>query len=84
MDSICTNDRQAWHTIQKELEDIGITAAAFDANKAFIFEWFINAISSGAFEERSWDDSLTTRPSLEQVSRGTLISLLANTWFSMV
>jgi hypothetical protein len=82
-DSLCTNDKQVWHTIRKELEDIGITVAAFDANKAFIFEWFMNAISSGAFEERSWDDSPTARPSLEQASRGTLISTLDSIWFSI-
>ena len=27
MDSICTNDKQVWRTIRKELEDIRITVA---------------------------------------------------------
>jgi hypothetical protein len=54
------NDKQAWRTIRKELEDIGITVAAFDANKHFIFEWFTNAIANGAFEEQSFDDPPTT------------------------
>jgi hypothetical protein len=70
-DSLCTNDKQVWRTIRKELEDIGITIAAFNANKAFIFEWFMDAISSGAFEERLWDDSST---------RG-ILSSLAHTRF---
>jgi hypothetical protein len=61
-DSLCTNDKQVWHTIRKELEDIGITDSAFDANKDFISEWFLNTIRSGAFEERSWGDSQTAEP----------------------
>ena len=62
MDSFRTNDREFWHTIQKELEDIGITVAAFNANKDFIFEWFLNAVRSGAFEELSSDDSPIAEP----------------------
>ena len=61
-DSIRMNDKQVWNTIGKELEDIGITVAAFNANKDFIFEWFSNAIRSGAFEERSLDDSPAADP----------------------
>lgn len=49
------NDKQLWRTIRKELDDIGITVSAFDANKDFIFEWFTNAVVNGAFEERSFD-----------------------------
>ena len=71
--SLCTNDKQVWRTIRKELEDIGIAVAAFNAHKAFIFEWFMDAIISGTFKERSWDDSPTARLSLERVSRGILI-----------
>lgn len=29
-----------WSTVQRKLEDIGITAAAFEANKNLIFSWF--------------------------------------------
>ena len=53
------NDKHAWYTIRKELEDIGITVAAFDANKDLIFHWFTNAIANRAFEERPFDDSPT-------------------------
>jgi hypothetical protein len=56
-DTLCMNDKQIWRTIRKELKGIGITVAAFDANKDFIFEWFTTAIANGAFEERSFDDS---------------------------
>ena len=52
-------DKQLWYTIRKDLEDIGITVAAFDANKDFIFEWFRNAVAKGAFgESKLCEDSL--------------------------
>jgi hypothetical protein len=81
VDSLCASDQQVWHTIRKELEDIGITVAAFDANKDFIFKWFLTTISSGAFEERSWDNSPTEprENPPDEVLRGNLISLLVNT-----
>ena len=61
-DTLSVNDQQLWCTIRKELEDIGITVAAFDANKDFIFEWFKNMIAKGAFEERKpYEDSLDER-----------------------
>jgi hypothetical protein len=56
------NDKQLWRTIRKELDDIGITVAAFDANKDFIFEWFTNAIATGAFEERTFEYPPTAEP----------------------
>jgi hypothetical protein len=61
-DTFSKNDKQLWYTIRKELEDIGITVAAFDANRDFIFEWFRNAIANGEFEERELcEDSLDER-----------------------
>ena len=50
-DSLSKDERQAWRTIRKELEDIGISIAAFDANKDYIVNWLKTAISKGAFEE---------------------------------
>jgi hypothetical protein len=79
-DSICLNDKEVWHTIRKELEDIGITAAAFDANKDFIFKTVLNAIGSGAFEEQPSDESLIavryedSSVSSDEASKGNLIS----------
>jgi hypothetical protein len=57
MDTLSTNDKEVWCTIRKELEDIGITVAAFNANKEFIFKWFLGAIECGAFEEQASDNS---------------------------
>ncbi len=53
VESLDPDDKEAWRTIRKELEDIGITVAAFDANKDFIFEWFSNAVDTGAFQEQT-------------------------------
>jgi ankyrin repeat protein len=53
VESLSTDEKQTWHTIRKELEDIGITVAAFDANKDFIMNWFKVAIATGAFEEQT-------------------------------
>ena len=53
------DERQVWRTIRKELEEIGITVAAFDANKEFILQWFVNALENGAFEEQLRDDTLS-------------------------
>jgi ankyrin repeat protein len=47
-----------WRAIRKELDDIGISVAAFDANKSFIFEWFQNAISNGTFDEQTTNDNM--------------------------
>jgi hypothetical protein len=57
VDSLSVDEREVWRAIRKELEDIGVTVAAFDANKEFIFEWFAKAMESGAFEERLFDDT---------------------------
>jgi hypothetical protein len=56
-DSLCNDEKEIWRTIQKELEEIGITVRAFEANKAFILEWFTNAVAEGAFEEQPTDDA---------------------------
>ena len=53
IDSLNPDDKEVWRTIRKELEDIGISVAAFDANKDFIFEWLSNAVDTGAFEEQA-------------------------------
>ena len=53
VDSLSTDDRAVWRTIRKELEEIGISVAAFDANRTFIFDWFVRAVETGAFEEQN-------------------------------
>lgn len=49
-DSLPADEKQSWRIIRKELEEIGICAAAFDANKDFIMNWFKTAIWTGVFE----------------------------------
>lgn len=56
LDSLSKDDRQTWRDIRKELEDIGVSVAAFDANKDFIVNWFKTAINIGAFDEQVVDD----------------------------
>lgn len=53
VDSLSTDDRAAWRTIRNELEEIGISIAAFDANRNLIFNWFVRAVETGAFEEQN-------------------------------
>ena len=53
VDSLSPDDRIAWRTIRKELEEVGVTVAAFEANRDFIFRWLTHAIKTGAFEEQN-------------------------------
>lgn len=60
VDSLTTDERAVWRSIRKELEGIGITTAAFEANHDFIFDWFVHAAEIGAFEEQDpafYDDA---------------------------
>ena len=57
VDSLSADDRAVWRTICKELEEVGISVAAFDANREFIFDWFIRAVETGAFKEQNEDNS---------------------------
>ena len=66
MDSLSTDDRITWRTIRKELEEIGITVAAFEANRDFIFRWLSHAIETGAFEEQHAPDSESEPLSISQ------------------
>jgi hypothetical protein len=60
VESLSMDEKQTWRAIRKELEDIGISVAAFDANKDFIMEWFKTAISTGAFEEQTIEDGCSS------------------------
>jgi hypothetical protein len=51
VETLVYDERQMWRATRKELEDIGISVAAFDSNTGFIPEWFQKAIESRAFEE---------------------------------
>lgn len=59
--SFPANEDQLWHSFQKELENVGITTAVFEANKDFIFNWFKTAVADGAFGELALDDSISDR-----------------------
>ena len=52
LDSLSSQDHAAWRKIRKELEEIGITPHAFEANHKYIFDWFNQAANTGAFEKR--------------------------------
>lgn len=52
-DSLSADDRAVWRTIRKELEEIGISVAAFDAIRKFIFDWLVRVVETRAFEEQN-------------------------------
>lgn len=56
-ESLAPDQVATWRAIRKELEEIGITVAAFDSNREFIFTWFMRSVESGAFEEQGGEDS---------------------------
>ena len=53
LDSLSCDDRDAWRTIRKELEDIGITIGTFESNRDLILDWFKRALEAGDFDEQS-------------------------------
>src|SRR5204862_2774759 len=57
VESLSAGEKQIWRTIRKELEDIGITVATFDAHKDAIMDRFKEAIATGAFEQTPEDVS---------------------------
>ncbi|OJD27204.1 hypothetical protein ACJ73_01409 [Blastomyces percursus] len=74
-DSLSSNDKLTWRTVRKELEEIGITVAAFDANREFILNWFAGAVELGTFQPRvadidsTSDDSDSDHATLHEKSR---------------
>jgi hypothetical protein len=72
VDSLCAGNKQIWRAIRKELEEIGVTVAAFNNNKDFIITWFSNAVASGAFEEQQFGADSIAEPnehsSVDQLS----------------
>ncbi|KAL8884148.1 MAG: hypothetical protein Q9215_007739 [Flavoplaca cf. flavocitrina] len=53
VDSLSTEDRAVWRAIRKDLESIGITAAAYEANHDFIRDWLIRVLDTGALDEQA-------------------------------
>lgn len=60
VESLSADDRETWTLIRKELEEIGITVAGFEANKVYIVNRLAEAVSSGAFTEETPIDGATT------------------------
>jgi ankyrin repeat protein len=59
-DSLSADEKHDWRIIRKNLEEIGITVTAFNENKDFIINWFLDAIAIGAFNEEASDDEPIT------------------------
>ena len=52
VDSLTTDQRKQWREVRKDLEDVGITVAAFEANKEFILDFLKEAVEAGVLEEK--------------------------------
>ncbi|KAG8526459.1 uncharacterized protein KY384_000052 [Bacidia gigantensis] len=66
VDSLTADDQAVWREIRKNLEDIGVSVAAFNANRDFILNWFVSKVESGEFEERD-DENTSDGQSLKSV-----------------
>ncbi|KAL8712822.1 MAG: hypothetical protein Q9220_003030 [cf. Caloplaca sp. 1 TL-2023] len=53
--SLPENDDSIWLEIRRELEDLGVTASAFSANRVFIIQWFKDSVQTGCFDEHNHD-----------------------------
>lgn len=68
--TLSQDDVETWRTIRKELEDIGVSVAAFDANKEFIMGWFQTAFQSALLEDSNVSRrSSSSEPHLTPVNR---------------
>ncbi|KAL8884129.1 MAG: hypothetical protein Q9215_007751 [Flavoplaca cf. flavocitrina] len=57
--SVSSEGSKTWRDIRRELEGFGISVAAFNTNKAFIFEWLQKASRSGKLDN-SQECSIST------------------------
>ena len=53
-DSLTKDERVMWRTIRKELEDVGISLAAWESNHDFIMNWFVDMVSQTWSENPSF------------------------------
>ncbi|MCJ1412477.1 hypothetical protein MMC19_006571 [Ptychographa xylographoides] len=58
VESLSSEDPEAWRTLQKELEEIGVGEFVFLQHRGFIRAWLQNALASGAFEEDAASDKV--------------------------
>ena len=66
LDSLSKNDRAIWRDIRKQLDNMGISIAAFNANREYIFDWFTQAIDSGAFDQGLQDSHTSNQNCAEE------------------
>jgi hypothetical protein len=72
LNSLTGDERETWRAVRKELEEIGVTVAAFDANKEFILAWFRRAIASGEFGEQPYSELSSEEEDLQSAQQGPL------------
>lgn len=60
--SLSAGSWPSWPTVQKKLEDIGISAAAFEANKNLIFNWFTNVTADRTLKRGDHGDKSKKLP----------------------
>jgi hypothetical protein len=53
--NLTKNEKQTWLAIRKELQDVGISVDAFEINKAFIKNWFVEALATDSFDDQFAD-----------------------------
>lgn len=51
IDSLCSDQREAWRLVRKELEDIGITPQLFEQHQVWITKTLQEAFEAGALQE---------------------------------
>jgi hypothetical protein len=69
VESLSMDKEQTWRIIRKELEDIGITVAAFDANRDYIIDWFKEGIAAVAFKEQTPEDISSNQSCKDNLSQ---------------
>ena len=80
VDSLTTEDRFSWRIIRKESEEIGITVAAFEANRDFIMSWLSHAVETGAFQEQNASGSVTrSLPQSPSTSSDSITGMASDT-----
>jgi hypothetical protein len=68
LDASTIGEEQAWREIQKELDSIGVTVAASDANKDFVLRWIVTTYENGELHATLPDNAnpgaaISTQPS---------------------
>jgi hypothetical protein len=62
------DQEETWHKIREELKEAGISVAAFELNKDFIFDWLKKNLVNHALDGTTRPDD-QSRPSIDDLSR---------------